>query len=58
MVDLTAGTGVVAGQYEIASKVSDDAITTVEDTNGDGGDISDDSIYGVINTGRVMMTAS
>lgn len=51
-ITLTAGTGVVAGQYTIASRVDDDSITLATDINGDAGDVSDNSIDGEIVTGR------
>lgn len=37
---LTSGTGVIPGEYDIASKDSDVAISLVDDINGGGGDIS------------------
>lgn len=39
-----AGTGVTKGEYEVASRVSADAISLTADINGAGGDISDASV--------------
>ena len=54
VVTLTAGTGLVAGQYVISSKIDDDTIVLATDINAAAGDISDNSIAGEIETTRIM----
>lgn len=55
-ITLTAGTGVVAGQYEIVGKIDDDTIELAADINAAAGDIADNSVVGTIFTGRIMRT--
>lgn len=47
-IELTSGTGVTLGTYAIASKTNNDSIVLSADINGASGDITDDTIYGVI----------
>jgi len=56
LISLTAGTGVVAGDYEIAARIDDDTIELTGDINGDGGDIDDGSVTGMISNGKIMVT--
>jgi len=58
VINLTAGTGVVAGDYVIAAKIDDDTIELSSDINGEAGDITDGSIKGTISNGKIMVTAS
>lgn len=51
-IALSAGTGVTVATYTVASKVSDDAITVTTDINGAGGNISDNSVVGVLFMGQ------
>ena len=55
---LTAGTGVVTGEYTIASKVDNDTLELVEDINGEGADVADGSIEGYISNGKIMVTVA
>lgn len=45
---LTAGTGVVLGIYNVASRLSSNTIVLGDDINGGAGNITDNSIIGVI----------
>jgi len=58
VIDLTGGTGVVAGEYTISAKIDDDTIELATDINEASGDISDSSVVGSINNGRIMVTPS
>ena len=58
LITLTAGTGVVTGQYTISAKIDANTIELSEDINGAGGDIGDSSVEGVISNGHLMVTAS
>jgi hypothetical protein len=49
-VELTAGTGVVLGQYTVSAKIDDDTIEIVEDINGGDGDIDDGSVSGTVDS--------
>jgi len=54
VIDLTAGTGVVTGEYTITAKIDADTIELASDINGGSDDIDDDSVAGTINNGNVM----
>ena len=57
-IELTAGTGVTTGEYTISAKIDDDTIELATDINGDNGDITDDSVEGVVENDTVMMTVA
>jgi len=57
-ITLTAGTGVVTGEYTIADKIDDDTIELTADINAAAGDITDNSVTGLISNDRIMVTAS
>lgn len=58
VLTLSAGTGVTVGQYTIAAKIDDDTLELATDINGAGGDISDNTIAGTIDNGRLMRTVA
>jgi hypothetical protein len=58
LITITAGTGVTAGQYVIASRVDDDSIVLSTDINGTSSNVADSSIVGLIETGRVLVRQS
>jgi hypothetical protein len=57
-ITLTAGTGVTLGQYTIHDRIDDDTIELATDINGAGGNITDNSVDGTIETGRVYLAGA